>query len=526
MENNFLSENSFIYNNRASRSTYRKSDAARFGSGFTPVLERIQGGRQPYPAYFQIIFLNRSHEVIKTFHSLQENMQHARLVYTADGGLKSAVFSVLFNQSIPSYNDMLVQFRTGNFGLGTVFSQSINLKDGVLTIEGTSVFNRLANSLKLTGNVTKKTLKDTVLYYLNLIHTALLAQDEPPFFSINPDKVQVEDTLIIDALFFIDKKPLDILQGLANVAGGKVVYGVDDSFEFYFIDQKKLPTKRCVVDQSAFNVRLSVQDSSIINQVKLFSQRQNGEELGLIALYDDADSQAEYGIKSAEVNLPFFVNAEQAEAYARLFAMPQPLLVGELSLNEFKDNITLGRWKVVQSLNEPVRLLANSCKNLERLPSQNLQAHKVRTGHVTGRFAYQFSGNGILKIEAVIPSCEQVLVSLRNTQTLFFEWNERGQVRTQTVGMSSVVRQVKLATCAVDDGITVRVAGMALLDSVHFVNAFVRQDEGFYTGHEVILKGDSSAVTVQIGRNDQHLVALTKQLQTNARQLDDLLKRA
>lgn len=508
----------------SAKSGYLKSTHLRSGVWPSALGERLKKGGAKR-AYFQIIFLNRSHEVIKTFHSLQENLQHAKLVYSADGGLKSASFSVLFNQTIPTYNDMMIQFRTNSFGLGTVFSQKVSLRNGVLTIEGVSVFNRLAKNFKLSGNISQSTLKTTVLYFLGLIYEELLAQEEPPFFSINPDKVLVDDEIIINSLFFIDKKPQDILQGLANVAGGKVVYGVDEHFEFYFIDQKRLPTERCWVDHNAFNASLVSQEEGIVNQVKLFSQRQNGEQLGLLATHNNLASQAEFGIKSAEVNLPFFIESTQAEHYAALFVTPQPALQGHFTVHNRSTSVHLGRWQVAQNLSEPVRLLANSCKELRQLSHQNLSAVKVQSGHTTGRFAYQFEGVGTLNIEAIIPSCERVLVSLSNTQPLFLEWFERGQPRTQTVPVSPVVRQVVLTTCAVDDGLLLRVTGRLLLDSLHFVSAFVRQDEGFYTGHEVVLRGDASEITVQLGRDDHHLVELTKQLQTNARQLDDLLKR-
>jgi len=504
-------------------STYTSSNAVAWSCG-----ELVQAPTAPAPSadgnYFQIIFLNRSREVIKTFFSLQEAIQGAKLVYAADGGLKSAEFNVLFNSSIPSYNDMLVEFRTESGSLGTVFTSSVAVVDNILTIKGVSAFNRFASDLQLTGEISNKSFKDVIVFFLQMIFDALVANDEPPFFTVDPDAIQVDPTLTVDSVFFIKKKPLDILKGLANLAGGRVVYGIDEFFRFYFIDQKLIERKTVFVDTSAFDARMSTNDEDVQNRVSLFSQRQTGEELGLIAVYDDIDSQAQFGVKPVSVNLPFYLDSEEPASYAKLFVTPKPLLKGDFTMHNVVGPVDVGNYRVVEYLSSERRILANSCKDLSTIDVNAESTMRTNAVFVTGRFAYSFL-NGTALIRAVVMRCKHCILTMRSDEDAVISWVYDGVRHEQQVIATKRMRQVVIETMGLDEGVKVSCAGTFTVDSLHYVTDFVQYHEGYYQGHEITLKGDTNEVKIKMGQNKNSLIDLTKDLKTNARQLDDLLKR-
>ena len=203
----------------------------------------------------QIIFKNRNLEVISSFISVQEAIQTVVLKYARKGGLLSAEFTVKLNKDIDYYNDMLIEFRTGDFSLGTVFSDKITIENGLLSVYGISSFN-LLNSEKMSGYVANVNLKGAVSYFLQLILNRLQILEEPTFFKINQDKIIVDDSLFVTSLDFVDKSPVEIFDGLA-ILGGKIAYGIDSENDFYFIDQKIPTTERRFIDYDIFNERLS-----------------------------------------------------------------------------------------------------------------------------------------------------------------------------------------------------------------------------------------------------------------------------
>ena len=504
-------------------STYTLSNATSWGCG------RLFKAPLSIPPsadgnYFQIIFMNRSREVIKTFFSLQENIQQASLKYASDGGLKSAEFKVLFNATIPSYNDMLVEFRTARWSLGTVFTTSVAVVDNILSISGTSAFNRFAMDLQLTGDIKQKSLKEVIMYFVQLIYNAVVADGEQPFFTVSEETIIVDNSLIIDSVFFTNKKPIDILKGLANLAGGHIVYGVDEFFRFYFIDQRLLQKNTKFVDADAFQSSMQSDDESITNRVRLYSQTQTGEELGLIATHNDLESQAQFGIKPVSINLPFHLNSSNPASYARLFATPSPLLKGSFRMISFDDPVGLGQYRVCEYLSNDRRILANSCKNLSTLGISSEETTKVTAGFVTGRFAFQFRGGSVF-IKAYVHRCKYCVLTMRSEENVTLEWSYDGIVYKTELGMSDRMRQITIDTMGLDSGLSVASNGRFVIDSLHYVTDFVQWHEGYYQGHEISMKGNLTDIKITMGLNKNSIVDLTKDLEKNARQLDDLLKR-
>jgi len=524
---------------------------------------------------FEVVFRNRQNEEIARFSSQLNPLLYCELKYERHSGVKTGKVRMIADD-VPYYNDMIVEIRFGSDLLATTFVTAREVDLNVLTLSLEGAFSRFGDRL-YTSYISNVTMKGAVLYFIQLIKGELGI--EGGFFYVNDDKIILDDEIILSSVDFVDKSAIDILNGFTKIFG-KCAYGIDADDDFYFINQDLVEAERFFADINVFDLDTKVKDGSVVNRVRLFGLSQTGDSLGLITVYDDEDSQAIYGVRQEDVEMPFHLGSGDPAPFAVQAVQAEPVLSGKFTKYQPDNVISTGRYYLSEFIRYKKRKVFNMVKSdSDYLPFDEFP--KTLTNFITGKHGRLFSTGQ----SATIPQQGGVDVSFFKDIVVFCSkigsTNPDDQLKITLLGdeaIGEIVVELALAydefnVVAIDDDnalavenhypigegpfeaiiypsnvptqinipratfnnvdglLTIRYImvewlgeGNLVLDSIHYTSDGVETSTGYYGGHELIMDGQQITATIELAPDENDFVDMVSATQKNAKLGNEMAK--
>jgi hypothetical protein len=484
--------------------------------------------------YLQLTFYNLSGQVVEQFYSEQRDIQKAKLKYNKIGGLVSMDVQINVNIDDSYYGDMVVGASLDVIQLGRVVSDKIEVVDGILSIEGTSVFRRFSNYSLPQGGLSNSTISAAVLYVLDALMVTLMKEGEQSFFDINEDKIIIDESIILSRIEWKEDDALKILSGIAMLTG-KASYGIDNEGDFYFHDQTLIPAVRVFEDVDAVDIDLSERNDAIVNSLNLSSKRQDQNTIIPIGTFDDESSQARYGKRVKDVVIPFFYGQGEQSTFAHKMLTLAPAVSGSFRHLSEDSNVSTGRYAITQNLSSAKRIMVNPFKNdSDFVVGEGMTVARVHENQVTSRYMYSFitaSEPSTIMIHrsrtSDIEFVDTLLILMKSSTSITIDamWSEYEQPKAFSFDVIPVMTYHRIPVSTIDGYLTLSLPSEATvyIDSIYAIVSSVETREAFYESHTIDIIGDDVEVNIEVGGNPNDLIDQLKGLQDKAIVANDLL---